>query len=73
MITDKDQRQWIDLGFHPEVCVTNRYGCGSAGSAVSLWLRLLDCPEGGGGIITTLASFRHSGFAITCPSPGNLW
>ena len=49
MNINKSKSQWIGLGFHPEVCLTQRYGCGVAGGAVSLWLRLIEV----GRIITT--------------------
>ena len=54
---NKSKSQWIDLGFHPEVCLTQRYGCGVAGGAVSLWLRLIEV----GGILTT-RSDQSGGF-----------
>ena len=64
---NKSKNQWIDLGFHPEVCLTQRYGCGVAGGAVSMWLRLTEC----GGIITTRSGqsggfFLATGLNIYC-------
>ena len=65
---NRSKSQWIDLGFHPEACVTQRYGCGMVGGAVSYWLRLREC----GGIITTRSSRATSsislatGFNIYC-------
>ena len=54
---NKSKRQWIDLGLHPEACLTQRYGCGVAGGAISLWLKLIEC----GGIITTRTRLGQSG------------
>ena len=59
MNLNKSKSQWIDLGFHPEVCLTQRYGCGVAGGAVSLWLKLIEV----GGIITT-RSVQSGGFLL---------
>ena len=53
---NKSKSQWIDLGFYPEVCVTQRHGCGVLGVAVSLWLRLIEC---GGGILTTRSAISN--------------
>ena len=57
MDLNKSKSQWIDLGFHPEVCLAQRYGCGVAGGAISLWLKLIEC----GGIITTRTGSGQSG------------
>ena len=77
------RRQWIDLGIHPEVCMTQLDTCGAAGGAISLWLRVLDCSDWAG-----VLSSRDSGtgFQIYCRPPvmryeilktgldvGNLW
>ena len=68
--TDRSQNQWIDLGYHSNVCLTHRYGCGEAGGALSMWLRLIDCPARGG-IITTRAGRddNPTGFNIAYISP----
>ena len=63
-------KQWIDLGVHPEVCLVNRYSCGVVGGAMSLWVKLIDCPELGG-IITTrqdvhVQSNFDTGFHVGC-------
>ena len=65
--TDRFHNQWIDLGYHSDVCLTHRYGCGEAGGALSMWLRLIDCPARGG-IITTRAgrNVNPTGFNIFC-------
>ena len=43
-------KQQMDLGFHPEVCLTHRYPCGP-GVVVTFWFRLIEWAHGGG-IIT---------------------
>ena len=62
----RGQRQWIDLGFHPEVCLTHRYICPD-GAALSLWLNIVDC-RGEGGIIATEenGNDRQTGFNMYC-------
>ena len=59
MNLNKSKNQWIDLGFYPEVSLTRRCGCGVAGGAISMWLRLIEC----GGIITT-RSLPSDGFSL---------
>ena len=59
-------RQWIDLGFHPEACLSQKYGCGDEG-AISLWSKIPNCFFDG--IITTLQGFtglQASGFSLHC-------
>ena len=60
-------RQWIDLGFHLEVCLSNKYGRGDEGDAMSFWLKIPDCKSAG--IMTTLQGFtgsQASGFSLYC-------
>ena len=52
--------------------MAHRYGCGSAGGAMSFWLRLIDC-TGNNGIITTRTLIRTTrefrfttGFFVRC-------
>ena len=68
--TNRSQNQWIELGYHSDVCLTHRYGCGEAGGALSMWLRLIDCPARSG-IITSRAgrSVSPTGFNIACINP----
>ena len=63
----KDGSQWIDLAFHPEACLTNKYICGQDGGALSMWLNIRDCSDGGG-IITTEEDDQElqTGFNIFC-------
>ena len=75
----KSKRQWIDLGLHPEVCMTHKYFCGPGdggiGAAFSPWLNIIDC-SGFGGIMTTETNeeFHHTGFNMHCAIDSeNLW
>ena len=75
----KDESQWIDLGFHPEVCLAHKYICGihngGVGGAFSMWLNIIDC-SGEGGIMVTEENerFRQTGFNMFCARDDNsLW
>ena len=58
-------KQWIDLGFHPEVCLSNIYGCGDEGASISLWLKIPDCSNTM--FINNLqGGLDSSGFALYC-------
>ena len=39
--------------------------CGAAGGAISLWVKIIDCPEDAG-IITTQTQGKTVGFAVVC-------
>ena len=70
-MTDHSQRQWIDLGVHPEACMTRPETCGAAGGAVSFWVMLVDTDyDEVGGIITSYAyapgSSHSTGFGMGC-------
>ena len=54
---DHTKRQWVDLGFHTEDCMTQPETCGAAGGAISMRMRLIDCPTGG--IITSMIHQDH--------------
>ena len=59
---DHTQSQWVDLGIHIEACMTRPETCGSAGGAISVWLKVIDCPYGG-----IISSHSHStGSVIYC-------
>ena len=51
---------WIDLGIHIEACMTDPETCGEAGGAISLWLRVIDCPTALWAGIVTTRFFRFS-------------
>ena len=61
--TNRTKKQWIGLGVHTEACLTRPETCGAAGGAISLWLRLKDCPDWSG-IISTQET--GTGFIIYC-------
>ena len=65
---DRTRSQWVDFGNHTEACVTRPETCGTAGGAISLWVKVIVCPLSWCGIITSRDSVR-SGSAITC-NPG---
>ena len=59
-------RQWIDLGFHPEVCLSNKYGCGDEGASISFWLKIPDCSKSTILINNLQDGLAGSGFALYC-------
>ena len=65
--SDRNHRQWIDLGVHTEACMALPGTCGTAGGAISLWVKVIDCPSNEScGIITTLQGGRFQGLLIRC-------
>ena len=64
LILDQNKKQWVDLGIHTEACMTRPETCGAAGGAVSLWMRVIDCPSTGG-IVSSYVDFK-SYFVIYC-------
>ena len=60
---NQTRNQWIDLGVHPEACMTIPETCCAAGGAISFWLRIINCSHHGG-ILTTI--HEVSGFRIFC-------
>ena len=63
---NRHRRQWVDLGIHTEACMTRPETCGAAGGAISLWLKIINCPNSDG-VITSRRSWRR-GFLIYCQS-----
>ena len=61
--TERTKKQWIDLGVHTEACMTRPETCGAAGGAMSLWVRLNDCPDWSG-IISTFET--GTGLIVYC-------
>ena len=70
MATDRAKKQWVDLGTHTEVCLTQPEKCGAAGGAISIWLKVIGCSEYGG-IISTI-KHAASGTLVYC-SGGKIW
>ena len=63
MKLDAAQRQWIDLGPHPEACLAQPDTCGGDGGAVSFWVRV----QTGGilpGLMSSKKTERARGFQI---------
>ena len=60
---DHTKRQWVDLGIHTEVCMTRPETCGVAGGTICLWVKVVDCENGG--IVSTLDPGK-TGSAIHC-------
>ena len=59
--TDRARSQWIDLGDLSAACITRPDTCGQEGAAVSFWLNLIECKEGGG-VISTI----NTGLVVDC-------
>ena len=65
--TDRSLSQWIDLGIHLEVCMTQPNTCGENDGAIALWVNVIDCPNGEKcGIITSIQDGKSLGFQIRC-------
>ena len=62
---NRTRSQWVNLGIHTEACMTRPETCGAAGGAISVWLRLAECPPGAG-IITTIDNSDKTGFRLWC-------
>ena len=59
----RDLKQYVDLGQLPEACIANPSSCGENGGSVSLWVKLLECPDGG---IITSDIQEKDGFKVYC-------
>ena len=64
MATDRAQKQWVDLGTHTEVCMTQPETCGAAGGAIGFWIKVDHCFNVGG-IIST-RKYNGSGSLVYC-------
>ena len=62
--TNLTENQWVDLGNLSAVaCLPLPDSCGTAGGAMSVWIRILDCPDGTG----IISSFDvMTGFHVFC-------
>ena len=74
MVTDRAKNQWVDLGIHTEVCLTQPENCGAAGGAISVWLKVIDCSQYGG-IISTIKYVKYaaSGGTLVYCHEENIW
>ena len=64
MSTNRSLEQWVFLRIHIDISMT-RMTCGTAGGAISLWIKLGDCPRNAG-IVSTIDNGAHTGFRIFC-------
>lgn len=71
MGTNHTQQQWIDLGTHTESCMTRPDTCG-AGGAMSMWYRVIECPQDTA-IISTRTTNTSQGLVILCQSTTRTW
>ena len=63
--TNASRSQWIDLGIQAEACMTRPQTCGEAGGAVSMWVKVINCPVGHG-IIGTNQVELSNGLVVDC-------
>ena len=64
--TNRDQKQYIDLGDLSTACFTRPHTCGPEGAAISFWFNLDACGSYGG--MVSSATADTSGFLIACES-----
>ena len=55
---------FFTFGIHTEPCMTKPETCGASGGAVSLWMKVVDCP-GSGGIVSS-ERMGSAGFRLFC-------
>ena len=70
LIVDRTKNQWVDLGIHTEACMTRPETCGAEGGAISLWIRVIDCPNIGG-LVSSLVDSRTR-FCVYCDA-NSIW
>ena len=66
------QRQRINLGIHTEACMTRPQTCGAAGGAISVWLKVNECPPELGSMLSSRQTQSASGFQAVCSENSNL-
>lgn len=64
MRTNHTNKQWVNLGNHPEACMTLLESCGPAGGAISFWFKRIHCARG----ISMLAavSWKYKPWQVIC-------
>ena len=68
--TDRAYYQYVSLGNLSEhACLVAPDACGAAGGAISIWLRIIDCPTYSG-IITSTPHGYAAGFLLFCSNVG---
>ena len=62
---DETRSQWVDLGVHNEACLAQPETCGAAGSAIRLWVKVIDRCTLHDGIISSYA-YGSTGTLVLC-------
>ena len=70
--TDGTRLQWLNLGDHPEACMTAPHTC-EAGGAISLWFKTIDCSVNNtaGGVFSTRRDRSTTGITLLCAAELN--
>ena len=63
--TNREKRQWIDLSAQTKACMTQPEICGAAGGAISMSMKVHECPNNAG-IMTTRENADSTRFSIYC-------
>ena len=65
--TNLTEKQWVNMGtISPLACFVIPKMCGSAGGALSVWMKILECQKETGIITSLNASEISEGFLVTC-------
>ena len=67
---NRTRRQWVDLGIQTQVCIGCPETCGTAGGAISVWLRVIDC-ESWDGFLSSASQSIESHFYFGCIDQAN--
>ena len=67
--TDHTLQQYLELGNQSQACITIPESCGTQGGTISVWVKPLGCPDGGG--IISSQDTSQSAVIIAC-SPTEL-
>lgn len=62
--TNRNQNQWVDLGYITEACITRPETCTSGGT-IAAWIKTTNCPHDGG-ILSSNRGSSYTGFNIYC-------
>ena len=63
---DRTKKQWVDFGIQTEVCMTLPQTCDAAGGVISLWIKIVDCPDRAG--IISSHTYGKTSSRIVCTS-----
>ena len=65
--TNLTEKQWVNMGtFSPLACFVIPTTCGAAGGALTVWMKILECPDETGVITSLNVSNFSEGFLVTC-------